>query len=351
MIELNPDRHDELAALIANHMEEGGETLEAARWSARAAHWAGQQPAQRRAAPLARGDGAGRRARRERGGRRARRLLAPAAARLRLAAGHGAATRRRGSRRRRRRSRRGPATCARWPCCGCCASARPGLEQATADWIAGADEANRLADESGDLHLRVAIRAAGAYAHLCAADFDAFDRAADEVLELAGDDHEAGAGIIIGSPVAWALMGEGDGPPRARRVRGVREAAGEVAADRRGAGRPRDGELDPRHAGDAARDAGRPRGGRRARPAQLRADRAPRRRLLAQPGPRRTSAPRSSRRRTTRGRWSPSKRPSASTAKRSAAATSRRPGGGGARRSADRSRPGRGGGRARRLGD
>ena len=40
-IELNPDRQDELAALIADHMEEGGETLEAARWSARAAYWAG----------------------------------------------------------------------------------------------------------------------------------------------------------------------------------------------------------------------------------------------------------------------------------------------------------------------
>jgi hypothetical protein len=35
MVELEPDRHDELAALVAHHMEEGGETLEAARWSAR----------------------------------------------------------------------------------------------------------------------------------------------------------------------------------------------------------------------------------------------------------------------------------------------------------------------------
>ena len=40
-IELNPERHDELAALIAHHMKEGGETLEAARWSARAAYRAG----------------------------------------------------------------------------------------------------------------------------------------------------------------------------------------------------------------------------------------------------------------------------------------------------------------------
>jgi tetratricopeptide (TPR) repeat protein len=83
-------------------------------------------------------------------------------------------------------------------------SARPGLEQTTADWIAGVAEANRLADESGDHHFRVAIRAAGAYAYLCAADFEGLDRAADEVLALAGDDHGVGAGIIIGSPVAWA---------------------------------------------------------------------------------------------------------------------------------------------------
>ena len=44
-IELEPDRHDELAALIAHHMAPGGETLEAARWYARAAYWAGQHPA------------------------------------------------------------------------------------------------------------------------------------------------------------------------------------------------------------------------------------------------------------------------------------------------------------------
>lgn len=40
--ETYPDRCDELAALIANHWEQGGEPLEAARWNARAASWAGQ---------------------------------------------------------------------------------------------------------------------------------------------------------------------------------------------------------------------------------------------------------------------------------------------------------------------
>ncbi len=42
MIELiPPERHDERAAQIADHLKQGGETLEAARWSARAAHWTG----------------------------------------------------------------------------------------------------------------------------------------------------------------------------------------------------------------------------------------------------------------------------------------------------------------------
>ena len=50
MIELEPDRLDELAALVAHHMEEGDEALEAARWSARAAYWAGTASRARRCA-------------------------------------------------------------------------------------------------------------------------------------------------------------------------------------------------------------------------------------------------------------------------------------------------------------
>ena len=47
IVELKPDRHDELAALIAHHMAAGGEPLEAARWYARAAYWTGSsQPAE-----------------------------------------------------------------------------------------------------------------------------------------------------------------------------------------------------------------------------------------------------------------------------------------------------------------
>jgi adenylate cyclase len=41
LAELDPDKLDERASLIAHHFELGGELLEAARWNARAAEWAG----------------------------------------------------------------------------------------------------------------------------------------------------------------------------------------------------------------------------------------------------------------------------------------------------------------------
>ncbi|MGC1853454.1 MAG: adenylate/guanylate cyclase domain-containing protein, partial [Solirubrobacterales bacterium] len=204
MIELNPDRHEELAALIANHMEEGRETLEAGRWAARAAHWAGNSRPNdalrlwRSVTDLV--------AELERSPETDALALSSRLFQLdyawrlgmerddvvRLEAEAEEIATRTGDLR----------ALALLQMLG---SARPGLEQTTAEWIAGVKEANRLADESGDDYMRVAIRAAGAYAYLCAADFETLDRAADEVLTLAGDDHTAGAGIIIGCPVAWAL--------------------------------------------------------------------------------------------------------------------------------------------------
>jgi class 3 adenylate cyclase len=204
MIELNPDRHEELAALIANHLEESGETLEAARWAARAAHWAGHSRpndalrlwrsvtdlvAQLDPSPEA-----------DALALSSRLLQLDYAWRLgmeqdevaRLEAEAGEIATRMGDLR-------------ALAMLQMLRSARPGLEQTTADWIAEVEEANRLADESGDDHMRVAIRAAGAYAYLCAADFETFDRNADEILALAGDDHAVGGGIIVGCPVALAL--------------------------------------------------------------------------------------------------------------------------------------------------
>jgi tetratricopeptide (TPR) repeat protein len=65
------------------------------------------------------------------------------------------------------------------------------------------------ADESGDDALRVAIRTAGSYSYLIAGDFDRCEQLLDEALAIAGDDHSAGNGIVLGCPYAWAMMGKG----------------------------------------------------------------------------------------------------------------------------------------------
>jgi class 3 adenylate cyclase/tetratricopeptide (TPR) repeat protein len=208
LIELNSDRHDELAALVAHHMEEGGETREAARWSARAAYWTGNsrprdaQRLWRRVMELV--------AELDEDEETAAlavtsRLLqlqfawrlgmdSEEAARL-VAEAEEIATR--------------TGDLHSLAMLGLATSGRPGVAHVAKEWLAAVAETNRLADEADDLHLRIAVRAAGAYAFLCAGDFDGFERALEEVLELAGGDHQAGAGIVIGSPIAWAIMGKG----------------------------------------------------------------------------------------------------------------------------------------------
>jgi class 3 adenylate cyclase/tetratricopeptide (TPR) repeat protein len=203
-IELNPDRHEELAALVASHMEQGGEILEAARWAARAAYWAGHSRP-RDALRLWRTvmdlvEQLDESEETDALAVTSRLLQLDLAWRLgmereemaRLEAEAEEIATRVGDLR-------------SLALLKMLRSGRPGLEQTTAEWISGVAEAEHLADESGDHHLRVAIRAAGAYAHLCAADFERLEQVADEVIELAGDDQTVGAGIIIGSPVAWAF--------------------------------------------------------------------------------------------------------------------------------------------------
>jgi class 3 adenylate cyclase/tetratricopeptide (TPR) repeat protein len=208
LIVLEPERLDELSALVAHHFEEGGETLEAARWSARAAYWAGHsQP--RDAMRL---------------GRTTMELVAeleedeetvalavasrlfqlqyawrlgmPAEEQRRLTAEAEALATKQGDLHSLALLRMAT-------------SVRPGIAHEADAWLAAVEETNRLADESGDLHLRVAIRAAGAYAYLCAGDFDGYERELDQMLELSDCDNSVGAGIVLGSPVAWALMGKG----------------------------------------------------------------------------------------------------------------------------------------------
>jgi class 3 adenylate cyclase/tetratricopeptide (TPR) repeat protein len=209
MVALNSgDRHDELAALIAHHMEEGGQTLEAARWSARAAYWTGSsRPADaqrlwRRVMELASELEENEETRALAVMSRllqldfAWRLGMDAEEEARLTAEAEEIATKTGDRHSLALLKLATTT-------------RPGKPHVASTWLAATEEVNRLADESGDLHLRIAIRAAGSYAYLCTADFDGFDRSLDEILELCGDDREAGAGIVIGNPFAWATMSKG----------------------------------------------------------------------------------------------------------------------------------------------
>jgi adenylate cyclase len=208
LIELEPDRHDELAALIASHMEEGGETLEAARWSARAAYWTGSsRPADalrlwRKVTELS--------AQLEEGEETtalavmsrllqldfAWRLGMDSEEEARLAAEAEEIATRTGDSRSLALLKMATAV-------------RPGMPHRADTWLQAVGETVRLADESGDLHLRIAIRAGSSYAYLCTAEFDGFERVLEEIIELCGDDRRAGAGIVIGNPLAWAVMAKG----------------------------------------------------------------------------------------------------------------------------------------------
>jgi class 3 adenylate cyclase/tetratricopeptide (TPR) repeat protein len=223
LIALESDRHDELAALIASHMEQGGETLEAARWSARAAYWTGTsrpgdalrlwRTTMELADTLEESEETTALAVMSRLQQldMAWRLGMDDEEEAQLVAEAEAIATRTGDLR--SLSLLKMAT-----------EARPGKAHHADTWLEACEATVRLADESGDLHLRIAIRASCSYAHLCAGDFDRFDEELDKVLELAGDDRRAGAGIIIGSPVAWAVMAKG----LVHRERGRLDKAGEL---------------------------------------------------------------------------------------------------------------------------
>ena len=209
LIELNPpDRWDELAALIADHLRQGGENLEAARWSARAAHWAGHSrphdalrlwhdvmeltsdlEEDEEVAALA---------------IHSRLLQLQYAWRVgmsreeegRLAAeAEEIATRQNDLH--------------SLVLLKVATTVRPGLPHHGPTWLEAVRETVALADQSEDPHLRAAVRGAGAYAYLCNADFQGFERILDEMLEIVGDDGSVGANIVLGSPIAWGLMGKG----------------------------------------------------------------------------------------------------------------------------------------------
>ena len=181
----------------------------------------------------------------------------------------------------------GPATCGRWRCCGCSIGARPGWS-----WSAKSGSrppTRRRGSPTNRATCTCAWRSAraSAYALCTPATSTASSSWLDEVIELGGDDPAVGAGIVIGSPVAWAHMGKAT----VRRERGEFEEAERLLEK---AMRLSDGTQGPgdRRAGSAATQAhaargpGRPRAAVALSRAQLRADRAARRRLLTQPRPR-----------------------------------------------------------------
>ncbi len=222
-IELEPDRLDELAGLVAHHMAEGGETLEAARWFARAANWAGHsQPRDalrlwQRVTALA--DELEESEETMALSLLSRMLQLEYAWRLgmdrdqadTLAAEATEIAGRRGD-------------LNSLALLKLLTSARPGVAEHSAEWVAAAEEAIDLADESGDPALRSAIRGAAAYAHMCAGDLDRLEATSEEMLAIIDGDPDLGAGIMVGSPLAWTLMTKS----YALRERGRPEEAGRV---------------------------------------------------------------------------------------------------------------------------
>ncbi len=205
LIEIEADRLDELSALVAHHLEAGGETLEAARWSARAAYWAGHtrpQDAMRlwqRVTALAG----------ELEEDEETTALAVTSRLLQLEYAW-----RLGMDREEADALAAEATeiaerigdVHSLALLKLLTKATPGRTEHAAEWIAAAAEAIQLADEAGDPSLRIAVRSGSAYAFMCAGDLDGLERTADELLDLTGGDPRLGGGIVVDCPIAWGLM-------------------------------------------------------------------------------------------------------------------------------------------------
>jgi class 3 adenylate cyclase/tetratricopeptide (TPR) repeat protein len=209
LIELNPaDRYDELSALIADHLRQGDEPLEAARWSARAAYWAGHSRPRdalrlwHQVMELV--DGL------EEDEETAAMAVHSRLLQLQYAWRVGMSREeeeRLGAEAEKIATRRDDLHSL--ALLRVATAIRPGLEHQGRVWVKNVEETVALADQTGDRHLQVAVRGAGAYAYLCTGDFRGFERALDEMLELVGDDGSIGANIVFGSPIAWGLMGKG----------------------------------------------------------------------------------------------------------------------------------------------
>ncbi len=207
-MDLNPDRHDELAGLIAHHFEAGGELREAARWSARGAYWAGHsQPSEAmrmwrsvmRLVPDPEED-----AEATSLAINSRLMLLDYAWRMGIERDEEAKLETEAEEIATRSGDSHSLALLRTA-----TGVRPGRLRDPDAWLAAATESTQLADESGDIHLRVAIRAIAAYPHLILGDFDGFEAVLEEMIELIAGDRTIGAGLLVGSPLAYAYMSKG----------------------------------------------------------------------------------------------------------------------------------------------
>ncbi|HXQ88846.1 MAG TPA: adenylate/guanylate cyclase domain-containing protein [Solirubrobacterales bacterium] len=203
-----PERYDELSALIADHLRQGGESLEAARWSARGAYWAGHSrprdalrlwhDVMELTAGLEEDDEVAALA------IHSRLLQLQYAWRVGMSREEESRLASEAEEIAMRQDDLHSLVLLK-----VATAVRPGLPHHGPTWIEAVRETIEMADRSGDRHLRVAVRGAGAYAYLCVADFAGFERVLDEMLEIVGDDGSVGANIVLGSPIAWGLMGKG----------------------------------------------------------------------------------------------------------------------------------------------
>jgi class 3 adenylate cyclase/tetratricopeptide (TPR) repeat protein len=203
-IELNPDRHDELAALIADHLAQGGESLEAARWYARAAYRAGHtrpqdamwlwQQVTGQVEDLEETEETNALA------VNSRLLQLDFAWRLGMDRGTADALAAEASEIATRTGDLRSLAVLKL-----LTSARPGNTDHSSDWVTAAKEARQLADESGEDEVRIAVRAVGAYAQMCTGNLDGVEEMIDEMEELIDGDPTKGGGIGIECPAAWGL--------------------------------------------------------------------------------------------------------------------------------------------------
>jgi class 3 adenylate cyclase/tetratricopeptide (TPR) repeat protein len=202
--ELDPDRLDEHAALIAHHLESAGKALEAAGWHARAAVWAGfNDPAAAR--------GHWQRVREldpelpataEADALRATSRLMLITVGWRLGADIDEA---------RRLFEEGRETAERIDDRATLALLHGGLGFTLGtcggdvpEWLRLADEGVRIAEEVGDPELIVSALIGAVYPRVLAGRHEEALDGADRILELTADDPQLGAGVIVTNPRAMA---------------------------------------------------------------------------------------------------------------------------------------------------